>query len=174
MTVRLALLLLAASPSGSGPGTAAKAPTLADRARDADRVVLAKVIDTSVQVPEGDVMRMVTLTHLAVEQNYRGQGPKTVELVQLGGKYGPWERHVHGDATFAQGERAVLFLRCKNPDRKERCTLIGLGEGKLPLIDAKTVQIAGLLGPQQKPLSQLVAELGTAVTQPQASSQVSR
>lgn len=154
MTPTLLLTLLAAAPAGER--------TLPDRAREADRIALVKVLDSSVQVPDGNVMKMVTLTRLEVERELKGQGPKVVELVQLGGTYGPWERHVPGDATFQPSERAVVFLRCKNAVRPDRCILLGLSKGKLPMVagaEPAQVMVPTPEGPVRRPLETLLAEL---------------
>lgn len=154
MISALLLSLFAASPAAER--------TVQDRARDADRIAMVKVLDSSVQVPDGDVMRMVTLTRLEVERELKGQGPKIIELMQLGGTYGPWARHVPGDATFAAAERAVVLLRCRNPARPDRCVLLGLSKGKLPVVEGskpEQVMVPTRAGAERRTLEALVAEL---------------
>src|SRR5512140_848501 len=150
-------------------GPPALAATLADwsvseRARAADRVLLAKVGESRVELPEGDPARMMTFTRLEVLAEYKGKGPLKLELVQIGGKYGLWERKVPGDAVLRAGERAVLFLRCREDGGVQRCTLVGLARGKLELVGGKAgpkaeVKVLSAAGEQQRPLSQIVAEV---------------
>lgn len=164
MTLLLPLLLATAPASEQA---------LHARAQKADRIAVVQVLDSSVHVPEGDVMKMTTLTQLQVEKDLKGHGPRRVELVQLGGKYGPWERRVPGDATFFPTERAVLFLRCQNPARPDRCVLLGLGEGKLSVVagvEPLTVSVATASGPVRRPLTELVTALSLAPEKPVAGS----
>jgi len=107
------------------------ARSLAERAKDADRVVLAQVIDSSVRVPGGDVRQMTTVTTLAVREHYKGAPAERLEVVQLGGTYGLWETRFAGDAVFDPGETVLVFLRCRDPSVPQRCNLVDLGAGKL-------------------------------------------
>ena len=110
---------------------------LAQRVRQADRVVLAQILDSRTMTPKGDPRHMVTVTRAVVGENYQGSGPAQIELVQLGGRSGLWESHVPGDATFVEGETAILILRCPdNASAPGRCNLVGLGEGKLQVVGA--------------------------------------
>jgi hypothetical protein len=109
------------------------AQSLGERARDADRVVLGQVLDVQVHVPDGDPRRMTTVTTVLVREDYKGAGAGRIEVVQLGGVSGLWSSRVAGDATFGAGETAVLFLRCRDPAAPQRCGLVGLADGKLPV-----------------------------------------
>ena len=106
--------------------------TVGERAREADRVVLAEVLESRTVVPGEDPRRMYTLTTVRVGEHLKGQGPERLEIVQLGGRSGPWEAHVAGDAVFRPGELALLLLRCRGEGA--RCNLMALGEGKLTVI----------------------------------------
>jgi hypothetical protein len=117
--------------------------SLADRARASDRVVLVEVMATRVDLPPEGPRRMTTVTTLLVRERYKGDAPERLELVQLGGKSGLWESHVAGDATFVAGETAIVFLKCPEASR---CTLVGLGRGKLPLRD-RQVELDGVSHP---------------------------
>jgi hypothetical protein len=117
--------------------------SLADRARESDRVVLAEVLATRVEVPAEGPRRMRTVTTLLVRERYKGDSPERLEVVQLGGKSGLWESRVAGDAAFAPGETAVLFLKC---GEATRCNLVGLGQGKLKL-EGGQVEVDGARHP---------------------------
>ena len=101
--------------------------SIAERARLSQRVALVQVIERRSE-PQGRSLK--TYTRVVVGEDLKGSGPSEVTIVQLGGRLGEWEAHVAGDATFEVGETAVVFLRCREP---RRCTLVGLGEGKLAI-----------------------------------------
>jgi hypothetical protein len=105
-----------------------------ERTARAQRVVLADVVSARVEVPNGNHRRMITVTTVAVREHLKGQGPERVQVLQAGGKSGPWEAHVPGDATLVPGETAILFLNCRDAARPELCNLSGLGEGKLAVV----------------------------------------
>ena len=116
---------------------------LAERVRVADRVVLAQVLESRTVVLEmvpartaggRETPRMITVTKVAVGADYKGGGTDQLEVVQLGGRYGLWEAHVPGDATFEPGETAVLLLQCRDPKAPNRCALVTLAEGKLQVV----------------------------------------
>jgi hypothetical protein len=129
-TLLAAFLLGAAVASASTPVPM----SVSDRTHQSDRVVLADVVDTAVEVPNGDVRHMLTVTTLAVREDLKGSGPDRVHLVQLGGKSGDWELRVADDAHFQRGETVVAFLRCREPAHADRCTLLGLAQGKVAII----------------------------------------
>jgi hypothetical protein len=106
---------------------------LVERVRASDRVVMARVLETRTELPDGNPRRMFTVTALDVQDEYKGKGARRLELMQLGGKHGLWESRIPGDASFEAGETAVLFLRCRDPKAPARCVLVGLSEGKLPV-----------------------------------------
>ena len=111
-----------------------RARDVPERTADADRVVLVEVLGSVVQVPDGDVHRMTTLTTVVVLEDYKGHGPRQVEISQLGGESGLWKLKVTGGVEWVPGETAVLFLRCRDAAHPERCTVEGLREGKISVV----------------------------------------
>jgi len=105
-----------------------RAHTLAERFLASDRVAVVQVLS---RVTEGNEQSLKTYTRLLVGDELKGSGPREVTLVQLGGRLGNVEARVPGDADFAVGETALVFLHCRTADR---CFLVALGEGKLPLL----------------------------------------
>jgi hypothetical protein len=146
--------------------------SLAERARTADRVVLAQVLDTRTVVsgtvaPRGaqgrEAPRMLTVTRVVVGADYKGAGPQQLEVVQLGGRYGLWEAHVPGDATFEAGETAVLLLQCKDAKAPDRCTLVTLSEGKLKVVgDSVLVPNLSRQESTRRPLRAVIDEVRAA------------
>lgn len=167
----LGLLLLLSLP-GLALGSTMPPQALADLALASDRVVLARVVDSQVRVPEGNVRQMTTITRVEVQEEYRGKGPRGVELVQLGGKSGQWESKLVGDATLTPGETALLFLRCPDPKAVERCTLVGLAAGKHTVTSGaggqREVQLPPQVkgGPSRRPLSEVIDEIRRASPPP--------
>jgi hypothetical protein len=167
----LGLLLLLSLP-GLALGSTMPPQALADLVRASDRVVLARVIDSQVRVPEGNVRQMTTITRVEVQEEYRGKGPLGVEVVQLGGKSGLWESKLVGDATLIAGETALLFLRCPDPKAVERCTLVGLAAGKLTVTEGaqgqREVQVPPQMkgGPAVRPLKEIIDEIRRASPPP--------
>jgi hypothetical protein len=108
--------------------------TLIERARRSDRVAVVQVLGQRVE-RSGSPARptLKTFTRVAVGDELRGSGPRELTIVQLGGRDGPWELHVPGDASFVVGETDLVFLRCQG----ERCALVALGEGRLPLVNGE-------------------------------------
>jgi hypothetical protein len=104
--------------------------TLEQRAERSDRVALVQVLSSEVIAEHGDPRRLKTLTHVVVGRDVKGQGAAALTIVQLGGERDGWSMHLPGDAQFSVGETALVFLRCST---ESRCTLVGLGEGKLRL-----------------------------------------
>ncbi len=165
----LGLLLLL---PGLAPATTMPPQALDDLTRRADRVVLARVADQRVRVPEGNVRQMTTLSRLEVLAEHRGQGPREVELVQLGGRSGLWESRLVGDATVTPGETALFFLSCPDAKAVERCTLVGLAAGKLTVTSGaqggREVQLPAQVkgGPARRPLEAVIDEIRRANPSP--------
>ena len=167
----LGLLLLLWLP-GLALGSSMPPQTITELARMSDRVVLARVRESRFHVPEGNVRKMTTLTRVEVQEEYRGKGPKEVLVVQLGGKSGLWESKLVGDATFKEGETALLFLRCPDAKAVERCTVVGLAAGKqIVTTGAKgqrevelPPQIKG--GPVRRALSEVIDDIRRASPPP--------
>ncbi len=110
---------------------------LDSRVRVADRVVIAQVVDVRTELMNGDVHKMFTHTDVIVGEVLKGPvaaqpALDRITVTQLGGKHGGWEAHIPGDATFSPGETVLLLLRCS--PTPAQCGLVGLNEGKVPLI----------------------------------------
>jgi hypothetical protein len=121
---------------GSSIALASSAPAVdfASLVRRADRVVLAKVGQTVTSAPDGEPRRLSSVTHIRVLEDLAGQGPQELDLVQLGGTAGEWTLSIAGAASFASGELAILVLRCREASGPRACTLVGLGQGRLPVV----------------------------------------
>ncbi len=146
--------------------------TLEDRARDADRVALVQVTARRTIAEENDPRRIKTLTELVVGHDVKGTGPQRVTLVQLGGTWGPWTRHVPGDADFAVGETALVFLKCPKPDR---CALVALGEGKLAVVGGEALVHDLFKGTwSRRNVDELVTQLRRATAAPPAKKEGAR
>jgi hypothetical protein len=135
------------------------AHTLAQRAAASDRVVVADVVGKTVVPDVHDVtIPSKTITRLRVVENVRGSGPEWVDVVQLGGQLGNRVVGVAGDASFSIGERAVVFLHCPSA---QRCYLVALSEGKLPVVDEGATiihdMVTGAL--ERRPLREVLAEI---------------
>jgi hypothetical protein len=134
-------------------------------AQQSDRVALVKVGASRVELPNDNPRRMMTVTPLDVVADYSGTGPKKLELLQLGGRSGQWEAHLPGDATFETGESAVVFLRCRHPKERQKCTLVGLAAGKMRLVEGgggKEVLVSTGSGVVKRPLEAVVSEVRSA------------
>jgi hypothetical protein len=168
---RLLGLLFALGVSGLAWGSL-PSQTIAELARASDRIVLARVVDQRVNVPEGNVRQMTTISRLEVLEEYRGQGPRSLELVQLGGRSGLWESHLAGDAKLTVGETALVFLRCPEAKAAAPCVLVGQGAGKqLVTQDAqgkRRVQVPEQVkgGAGERPLSEVLDEIRQATPPP--------
>jgi hypothetical protein len=130
--------------------------TLAQRAQASDRVVVAEVIERRTVMEGGE--RFHTETRLKVLDDVRNTGPSELTLLQLGGTSGARTVHVPGDADFAVGERALVFLACREPSR---CVLVSMGEGKQPVVDGAFVIVHDMFTGAftRRPLAQVIAEL---------------
>lgn len=140
--------------------------TLGERARLADRVVLAQVLSSRTVAEGGNPRALVTLTEVVVGESLKGQGPDWLTIVQRGGELGLYEVHVAGDARFVPSETALLFLRCPEPGV---CVLTALGEAKVGvagaeahLFDLATARVT------RRPLADVLAEVRAAVAAPPA------
>lgn len=127
--LRLAALA-ALLPTAAGASQPLQTPeSLAQRA---DRVVKARIV-SQVQEHDGEALRGARIVStLQITDTLLGEPVQTLQVIQLGGKVGPWEGGVTGDAVLARGEEAVFFLRCRDPQAPSRCTLVGLRDGRMP------------------------------------------
>jgi hypothetical protein len=124
---RLALLLACSASVALASSWVPR--SLDERAQMADRVVFAQVISSRTE-NQGTIEkpRLVSYHHVLVGQDVRGAGPAEFDVMQLGGKWGPWEQHVTEDAKFEVGETALLLLKCVPSGA---CRLLGLADSKL-------------------------------------------
>ncbi len=152
-----------AAHAASGPE-----PTPESLAARADRIVLADVASVRIEgEAEGaPALAMRTVTQLVVRESWKGRGPELLEVVQLGGQRGGQVTGVVGDARFTPGEQVLVFLRCTEAEGA-RCTLVGLGKGRMRLSrgedaqgDAVELREAGRV--QRVPVGQLRRRLGLA------------
>jgi hypothetical protein len=74
---------------------------------------------------------MTTWSRLRVVEDWKGGGPADIDLLQLGGRHGPWAARLPDDAALEAGEVAVFFLRCRDARFPERCTLAGLKDARM-------------------------------------------
>jgi hypothetical protein len=124
---RLAFLLACFASSALASSMVPR--SLDDRARMADRVVFAQVVSSRTENQgTAEKPKLVTYHHVLIGQDVRGSGPAELDILQLGGKWGPWEQHVTEDARFVTGETAVLLLKCLP---QGACRLAGLADAKL-------------------------------------------
>ena len=113
-------------------GSTVQARTVTERAVASDRVVRARVERTETRLgPGDDVRRMTTWSRLSVLEAWKGAGPAGIDLLQLGGRHGPWAARLPDDAELSEGEVAVFFLRCRDARFPERCTLVGLKDARM-------------------------------------------
>lgn len=77
---------------------------------------------------------LMTVVTLEVEEDLKGEGPKIVEVNQLGGERNGWSAQVVGDARFIIGERALVMLRCVDEAAPKRCTLAGLSNARAKVV----------------------------------------
>lgn len=165
-------LLFTLCLSGLALATTMPPRSIEDLTRASDRVVLARVLDSQVRVPEGNVRQMTTLSRLQVLEEYRGKGARELELVQIGGRSGQWESRMVGDAILTVGETALIFLRCPDPKTPARCALVGLGAGKNPVTTGpegkREVELSARVkgGPVRRPLEAVIDEIRRASPPP--------
>jgi len=138
--------------------------SIGERASASDRVALVKVGESRVDLPGGDPAKMMTYTRLDVLEDLKGKGPRRLELVQIGGRSGQWERHVTGDAQMHAGEQALVFLFCRDEKAPGRCVLVGLASGKLDVVAQKAgkpseVRVRSPKGEERRRFADVVAEV---------------
>lgn len=136
MRLRVPFLALVAVPLTAAASTLVP-HTLAQRAAEADRVVLAQVVDQRVERGGPGEFALKTLTRVVVGESVKGSGPAELTVVQLGGRLGLETMTVPGDARLVPGETAVLFLRCRRA--VDRCHLVALGAGKLDVVGGEAL-----------------------------------
>jgi hypothetical protein len=156
--------LLALLLPGLALGSQVVKRTLGERARLADRVVLAQVLSARTVAEGGNPRALVTLTQVLVGEQLKGQGPERLTIVQRGGALGLWEVHVPGDAHLINGETALLFLKCPE---KDVCVLTALGEAKVGVQGADALIFdMGTQAVQRRPLADVTREIRAALAAP--------
>lgn len=159
---RPALLLCVLLPAVALSSTI-RVHTIEQRYAASDRVALVQVL-SRVTEPQGDPKNLKTFTRLLIGEDVKGSGPREVTLVQLGGRYGSVEARIPGDADFTVGETALVFLHCRTP---ERCYLVALGEGKVPLIGGDAlVHDLSTNEWSRRPLAKLISQLKKSEAKP--------
>jgi hypothetical protein len=114
-----------------------QAPTIHDRARGADRVVVATVADATARYQRNEFGDDLIVTHarLAVEEVIKGSAGDVMLEVE-GGTVNGITMRVSDLPSVKKGERAVFFLK---PGRNGEFTSHGRGEGILKLDAANRV-----------------------------------
>lgn len=108
ITIALALVAVAADASAQGP-----APSLADRARGAERVIVGDVTSTTPvwRVNEYGDRLIVTVLHVAARETLKGIAQPVVDVEVEGGSLDGLTLAVSDLPAFARGDRAVFYLR---------------------------------------------------------------
>lgn len=119
--VGLAVALAAATAEPS----AARRLSLAGLIDGADRVVVARVVDTGSSFWGPDHRLIYTVYSFESEEEVAGDGPRRFCVVQPGGRVGRWTQRTSGYPSFREGERLLLFLR----KRTRGYRVVGLSQG---------------------------------------------
>lgn len=109
------------------------AVTYDDMVTDADLVVVATPMD---QKSVWEENRIVTYTHLKIEEGVAGQGQAGSEMWvrTLGGSIGKIGQLVDGEPVFIQGKSSLLFARTIKPGT---FSVVARAQGQFPvLVDA--------------------------------------
>jgi hypothetical protein len=111
-------------------GSVTLALELPEIVRRADRVVLGEVVAVTSRWDARHRV-VVSVIDVTVAESWKGtvSASRRLKVVQVGGEAEGYVTKVFGQATFAAGERAVLFLR--GPE--DQAVVVGLGQGKRPL-----------------------------------------
>lgn len=104
------IVMAAALYGGAAHATVMVELTRAELVAQSDLVVRVTVGAQQSRWNE-DQTRIITLTHLTVQQFIKGSGPTELTLRQFGGTVGELTLTVPGDGHLRSGEQAVLFLR---------------------------------------------------------------
>lgn len=135
--------------------------SLKERGRYADRIVLGKVVRSTV---ERQGRELFTLTTVRVLQDFKGSGPREFRLRQLGGVTENYAVEVTGDARVQAGDTALFLLQCPEA---ATCQLVALGlgymaldaQGRVRVLDVSTGEQLERLAPDA---AQLFLEKGGA------------
>lgn len=118
-----ALALLLALPAAATSMLKADLPQLS---QEADAVVRGTVRRVQSRW-SGDGRRIVTDVELEVAETLKGTPPRTLVIVQPGGRVGDIGQRVSGLASFTPGEEVVVFLDRRGPDA---FAVRGMAQGK--------------------------------------------
>ena len=129
----------AVAASASGP-----AIPIQDRARGAERVVVANVADLGATFETNEFGDRLIVSHvtLSVDESLKGRPERTLEVDVLGGTVGDVTLEVSSLPRLARGERAVFFL--KRDGRTGRYVPHLRGQGILKLDDQDRVERSSL------------------------------
>jgi hypothetical protein len=172
MSLRVAFMGLFLS--GLALATSFREESFSVRVQRAQRVVRARVSNTYSDMANGDPRRLYTVSQLEVLETVKGPASTMVEVVQLGGKSGRWELQVTGDARLSVGDEAFFLLRCADAKAPDRCTLLGLSEGKLPVLPGVKPGDWDVVVPHEgrKPLKTFKAQLKAHASLPSTTGEV--
>jgi hypothetical protein len=99
-------------------------------ARSSDAVIRGRVTGARAQQTE-DGLRIYTTFQVRTLAVLRGRAAPLARVVVPGGVVGRLGQRVDGAPALAQGEEAVLFLRCAGPDA---FGVTGLAQGKFSVV----------------------------------------
>ncbi len=129
LTAALALPL--SLPAPAAHGSVVRALSMEQLVQRADHIVLA-VAEEKQSRRHHDGRMIVTDVSLRVEQVLKGETKAGSVLIAtcLGGKLETVALQVPGEATFALGERAVVFLRTQDDGQLR---VVGMSQGMMPV-----------------------------------------
>lgn len=96
--------------------------------RDADAIVVGKVVSVT---PERRGALIYSMAAIKVEQVVKGDTGPEVTIESLGGRIGDETLAVSGTATYADGERVLVFL--KKAGKADAYQTVGVHQGKLSI-----------------------------------------
>lgn len=74
--------------------------------------------------------KILTETTIEIDETYKGEGPQSLKIVQLGGLVGKVRMHVHGALVWKEGEEVLLFLE---PFDRDTYQVAGFSQGKFKI-----------------------------------------
>ena len=127
---------------------------LEDLVKKAHHIVSGKVRDSRTFWSDNGKLILTSYT-IDVDENIKGQNPRTLELTTIGGKIGGLELHVSGMPSFEKGESTILFTESSGSYE----VVLGLGQGKFTIENGEVSNnVTDLAFPDGRP--------GTAVRMP--------
>ena len=111
--VRLALVAMAAAVAVVAPSAQGRAPSLTERARGAERVVVGDVTSATPvwRVTEDGDRLIVTVLRVAARETLKGIAQSTIDVEVEGGTINGLTLKVSDLPAFVPGDRAVFYLR---------------------------------------------------------------